>query len=173
MGVLETRNLDFRNLLMLSVNEGQLPKKEGDSSFIPYNLRKAFGMTTIEHKNAVYAYYFYRLIQRAGHVTMLYNTASEGLNRGEMSRFMLQYLVEKSLINQTLQAVDECEAFEQCLLIELLIGLLGHCLLCTRTEKVCREANHRQQLFQTGKWRTCTFGRKKAGKHLISLQLGR
>lgn len=96
MGVLETRNLDFRNLLMLSVNEGQLPKKEGDSSFIPYNLRKAFGMTTIEHKNAVYAYYFYRLIQRAEHVTMLYNTASEGLNRGEMSRFMLQYLVEKS-----------------------------------------------------------------------------
>lgn len=96
MGVLETRNLDFRNLLMLSVNEGKLPKQEGDSSFIPYNLRKAFGMTTVEHKNAVYAYYFYRLIQRAEHVTMLYNTSSEGLNRGEMSRFMLQYLVEKT-----------------------------------------------------------------------------
>ena len=65
MGVLETRNLDFRNLIMLSLNEGQLPKTGGDSSFIPYNLRKAFGMTTIEHKNSVYAYYFYRLIQRA------------------------------------------------------------------------------------------------------------
>ena len=65
MGVLETRNLDFRNLVMLSLNEGQLPKTGGESSFIPYNLRKAFGMTTIEHKNAVYAYYFYRLIQRA------------------------------------------------------------------------------------------------------------
>lgn len=96
MGVLETRNLDFRHILMLSVNEGKLPKQEGDSSFIPYNLRKAFGMTTIEHKNAVYAYYFYRLLQRAERVTMLYNTASEGLNRGEMSRFMLQYLVEKN-----------------------------------------------------------------------------
>ena len=94
MGVLETRNLDFRNLIMLSLNEGQLPKAGGDSSFIPYNLRKAFGMTTIEHKNAVYAYYFYRLIQRAENVTLLYNTASEGLNRGEMSRFMLQFLVE-------------------------------------------------------------------------------
>ena len=94
MGVLETRNLDFRNLIMLSLNEGQLPKADGDSSFIPYNLRKAFGMTTIEHKNAVYAYYFYRLIQRAENVTLLYNTASEGLNRGEMSRFMLQFLVE-------------------------------------------------------------------------------
>lgn len=96
MGVLETRNLDFRHILMLSVNEGKLPKQEGDSSFIPYNLRKAFGMTTIEHKNAVYAYYFYRLIQRAERVTMLYNTSSEGLNRGEMSRFMLQYLIEKN-----------------------------------------------------------------------------
>lgn len=94
MGVLETRNLDFRNLIMLSLNEGQLPKAGGDSSFIPYNLRKAFGMTTIEHKNALYAYYFYRLIQRAENVTLLYNTASEGLNRGEMSRFMLQFLVE-------------------------------------------------------------------------------
>ncbi len=65
MGVLETRNLDFRHLVLLSVNEGQLPKSGGDSSFIPYNLRKAFGMTTIEHKIAVYAYYFYRLLQRA------------------------------------------------------------------------------------------------------------
>lgn len=94
MGVLETRNLDFRNLIMLSLNEGQLPKIGGDSSFIPYNLRKAFGMTTIEHKNSVYAYYFYRLIQRAENVTLIYNTASDGLNRGEMSRFMLQFLVE-------------------------------------------------------------------------------
>mgnify|MGYP000090308651 CR=1 FL=1 len=96
MGVLETRNLDFRNLIMLSLNEGQLPKAGGDSSFIPYNLRKAFGMTTIEHKNSVYAYYFYRLIQRAENITLLYNTASDGLNRGEMSRFMLQFLVESS-----------------------------------------------------------------------------
>jgi len=94
MGVLETRNLDFRNLIMLSLNEGQLPKTGGESSFIPYNLRKAFGMTTIEHKNAVYAYYFYRLIQRAENITLLYNTSSDGLNRGEESRFMLQLLVE-------------------------------------------------------------------------------
>ena len=94
MGVLESRNLDFRNLIMLSLNEGQLPKAGGESSFIPYNLRKAFGMTTIEHKNAVYAYYFYRLIQRAENITLLYNTSSDGLNRGEESRFMLQLLVE-------------------------------------------------------------------------------
>lgn len=94
MGVLETRNLDFRHLVLLSVNEGQLPKSGGDSSFIPYNLRKAFGMTTIEHKIAVYAYYFYRLLQRAERIILMYNTSSDGLNRGEWSRFMLQFLIE-------------------------------------------------------------------------------
>lgn len=94
MGVLETRNLDFRHLVLLSVNEGQLPKSGGDSSFIPYNLRKAFGMTTIEHKIAVYAYYFYRLLQRTERITLIYNTSSDGLNRGEWSRFMLQFLIE-------------------------------------------------------------------------------
>lgn len=106
MGVLETRNLDFKNLLMLSVNEGQLPKAESNASFIPYNLRKAFGLTTIEHKNSVYAYYFYRLIQRAETVTMMYNTSTEGLNRGEMSRFMLQLITESphSITLQQLEA---------------------------------------------------------------------
>ena len=94
MGVLETRNLDFRHLIMLSVNEGQLPKAGSDASFIPYNLRKAFGMTTIDHKIAVYAYYFYRLLQRAEKVTLVYNTSTDGLNRGEQSRFMLQFLIE-------------------------------------------------------------------------------
>jgi CRISPR/Cas system-associated exonuclease Cas4 (RecB family) len=109
MGVLETRNLDFRRLLMLSVNEGQLPRAGGDASFIPYNLRKAFGMTTIEHKNAVYAYYFYRLIQRAEEITLLYNTSAEGLNRGEMSRFMLQLLVETphEVVQQHIEAGQE------------------------------------------------------------------
>lgn len=94
MGVLETRNLDFRHVALLSVNEGQLPKSGSDTSFIPYNLRKAFGMTTIERKNAVYAYYFYRLLQRAESVTLMYNAAGKGLNRGEQSRFLLQFLLE-------------------------------------------------------------------------------
>ena len=106
MGVLETRNLDFRHLILLSVNEGQLPKNSGDASFIPYNLRKAFGMTTIDHKIAVYAYYFYRLLQRAEKVTLMYNNSSDGLNRGEWSRFMLQFLIEwqHPIIRQTLEA---------------------------------------------------------------------
>ncbi|MCB9017160.1 MAG: PD-(D/E)XK nuclease family protein [Prevotellaceae bacterium] len=94
MGFLETRNLDFRNVVLLSVNEGVLPNSGKESSFIPYNLRKGYGMTTIEHKNSLYAYYFYRLLQRAENVTLLYNSATEGLNRGQMSRFMLQLLAE-------------------------------------------------------------------------------
>jgi hypothetical protein len=94
MGVLETRNLDFKNVIMLSVNEGMLPKAANDGSFIPYTLRKAFGMTIPEHKTAVYAYYFFRLMQRAENVALVYNTATEGLNRGEMSRFMLQLMIE-------------------------------------------------------------------------------
>lgn len=94
MGLLETRNLDFKNVLMLSVNEGMLPKGSSDTSFIPYNLRKAFGLTTMEHKDSIFAYYFFRLFQRAEHISLVYNTATEGLNRGEMSRFMLQLLME-------------------------------------------------------------------------------
>ncbi|NDV64338.1 PD-(D/E)XK nuclease family protein [Bacteroides sp. 224] len=94
MGVLETRNLDFKNIIVMSLNEGLLPKTGGSSSFIPYSLRKAFGMTTVEHQDALYAYYFYRLIQRAENITLLYNTSSDGLNKGEESRFLKQFLIE-------------------------------------------------------------------------------
>ncbi len=95
MGLLETRNLDFDNVIMLSVNEGQIPKIHMNNSFIPYTLRAAYGMTTIERQNALYAYYFYRLIQRARNVTFVYNTSTEGINKGEMSRFLLQLQLEK------------------------------------------------------------------------------
>lgn len=101
MGVLETRNLDFRHIVMLSVNEGQLPKNVSDNSFIPYHLKEAFGLTTIRHKIAVYAFYFYRLLQRAEHITFLYNTSTEGSRQGEMSRFLRQLLAETDLNIQT------------------------------------------------------------------------
>lgn len=97
MGVLETRCLDFDHVLMLSVNEGTLPQKVNDNSFIPFDLRSEFGLTTSTHKVAVYAYYFYRLLQRAKRVTMVYNSTSDGLVQGEMSRFMTQLLVETDL----------------------------------------------------------------------------
>lgn len=94
MGVLETRNLDFDHVLVLSCNEGNLPKGVSDSSFIPYSLRKAYGLTTVDNKVAIYAYYFHSLLQRAGDITLCYNNATEDGHTGEMSRFMLQLMVE-------------------------------------------------------------------------------
>ena len=94
MGVLETRNLDFDHLLILSCNEGNMPRGVNDASFIPYAIRKAFGLTTIDHKVGIYAYYFYRLLQRASDITILYNNSTEDGHTGEMSRFMLQLIVE-------------------------------------------------------------------------------
>jgi CRISPR/Cas system-associated exonuclease Cas4 (RecB family) len=94
MGVLETRNLDFRHLILLSANEGKLPKASHESSFIPYNLREAFGMNTIQRQNAVYAYYFYRMIQRAEKVTIVYNNGTDGLSKQEPSRYIMQLQVE-------------------------------------------------------------------------------
>ncbi len=97
MGVLETRALDFRHLLMLSVGEGFLPKSVADNSFIPYHLRDAFGLTTLRHKIAVYAYYFYRLIARAERVTFVYNESNSGQRQNEISRFLRQLQAETNL----------------------------------------------------------------------------
>ena len=94
LGVLETRNLDFRNIIMLSTNEGKLPKQGTEVSFIPYIMRQPYGMTTIERRISVYAYYFYRLLQRAENVTFVYNSTVDNSNKGEQSRFLLQLLAE-------------------------------------------------------------------------------
>ena len=106
MGVLETRNLDFDHVLLLSCNEGNLPKGINDTSFIPYSLRKAYGLTTIDHKVSIYANYFRRLLQRAQDVTLVYNNATTDGKTGEMSRFMLQMMVEgrHPITYKTLQA---------------------------------------------------------------------
>lgn len=94
MGVLETRNLDFEHILVLSCNEGKMPKGVNDASFIPYSLRKAYGLTTVDNKVAIYAYYFHSLLQRSRDITLCYNNATEDGQSGEMSRFMLQLLIE-------------------------------------------------------------------------------
>ena len=94
MGVLETRNIDFDHLLLLSCNEGNMPKGINDSSFIPYSIRKAHHLTTIDNKVAIYSYYFHRLLQRARDITIAYNNSTDNGHTGEMSRFMLQLLVE-------------------------------------------------------------------------------
>ena len=94
MGVLETRNIDFDHVLLLSCGEGMMPRGVNDSSFIPHSIRKAYNLTTVENKVGIYSYYFHRLLQRASDVTILYNNSTEGGQRGEMSRFMLQLMVE-------------------------------------------------------------------------------
>ena len=98
MGVLETRNLDFDHVLLLSCNEGNMPRGVNDTSFIPYAIRKAYGLTTIDYKVAIYQHYFDRLLQRANDVTIVYNNATIDAQKGEMSRFMLQLMVERDHI---------------------------------------------------------------------------
>ena len=122
MGVLETRNLDFDHVLVLSCNEGNMPKGVNDSSFIPYSIRKAYGLTTIDNKVAIYSYYFHSLLQRATDITLMYNKSTSNTNTGEMSRFMMQLMVESNHvihkanvnanqkpITQVKQAIDKDE----------------------------------------------------------------
>lgn len=90
MGVLETRALDFDNLIILSMNEGIFPLKKAASSFIPYNLRKGFELPTYEHQDSIFAYHFYRMINRAKRIFLLYDTRTEGLQTGEVSRYFNQ-----------------------------------------------------------------------------------
>ncbi|MFV0365674.1 MAG: PD-(D/E)XK nuclease family protein [Mangrovibacterium sp.] len=96
MGVLETRNLDFEKLYMFSVNHGRLPSPENTHSFIPYNLRKAFELPTYEEHDAMYAYYFYRMLNRAKEVVLVYDSSNNGITTGEMSRYLYQLIYDSS-----------------------------------------------------------------------------
>ena len=90
MGMLETRVLDFKRIILTSVNEGILPSGKSYNSFIPFDLKIAFKLPTYFDKDAIYAYHFFRLMQRANHISILHNTEPDGLNAGEKSRFILQ-----------------------------------------------------------------------------------
>lgn len=91
MGILETRNIDFKNVIILSMTDANFPgERSGASSFIPYNLRVAYGVPTPEQHEAMYAYYFYRLIQRAERVEMLYCSRADDKSTGERSRYIYQ-----------------------------------------------------------------------------------
>ena len=94
MGFLETRVLDFDNVIVLSVNEDVLPASGNKPSFIPFNIRKAFGLPTYEEQHAVSAFHFYRLLQRAKNIFLIYNTEAKSLSSGERSRFLLQLELE-------------------------------------------------------------------------------
>ncbi len=95
MGVLESRVLDFENLIVSSVNEGTFPSGKSNASFITYDLKQQFGLPTYTEKDAIYTYHFYRLLHRAKNITLLYNNFSDGLNTGEKSRFISQLEIEK------------------------------------------------------------------------------
>ncbi len=97
MGLMESRNLDFKNVIILGVNEGNLPKISKSPSFISQSLRYAFGLPLIKYQDAVFAYFFYRLLQRAEDITLIYNDVTDDKTPGEMSRFITQLLYETNL----------------------------------------------------------------------------
>lgn len=103
MGILETRNLEFKNLIVTSANEGKLPASAQSNSFIPFNLRKGFGLPTVDEHDAMYAYYFYRLFQRSENVHLIYDSTSQGVSTGEPSRYIyqLKYLTDINIVEQT------------------------------------------------------------------------
>ncbi|WP_298509810.1 PD-(D/E)XK nuclease family protein [uncultured Kordia sp.] len=102
MGMLETRVLDFKTVILSSVNEGILPSGKSNNSFIPFDLKKQFNLPTYKEKDAIYTYHFYRLLHRAENVYLLYNTEADGLNGGERSRFLMQLETYK-MPNHTLR----------------------------------------------------------------------
>jgi CRISPR/Cas system-associated exonuclease Cas4 (RecB family) len=128
MGILETRALDFKNLVILSVNEGVLPSVSAGSSFIPFSLREAFRLPSINHQESIYAYHFYRLLQRAENVTFIYNSNTEGLRSGEMSRFLIQMKYDPVMKPEFLDLSFEIKSH----------GSIG--------EKIDRREEHLQQL---------------------------
>ena len=94
MGLLETRLLNFKNVIMLSVNEGKLPLGNSQNTYIPFDIRKNFNMHTFLENDSIYAYHFYRLLQDSENVFLLYNSLTTGVNTGEKSRFIAQLEME-------------------------------------------------------------------------------
>ncbi|MEI9920625.1 MAG: PD-(D/E)XK nuclease family protein [Bacteroidota bacterium] len=97
MGVLETRNLDFDNVIILSLNEGQLPSPPRQGSYVPHAIRRAYALPTWDHQDAIYAYLFYRLLQRASNISFYYSTEPDIIGNGEMSRYLQQVIIESKL----------------------------------------------------------------------------
>lgn len=100
MGMLETRTLDFENVILLSCNEDILPSGKTVNSFIPFELKRYFGLPTYSDKDAIFAYHFYRLLQRASTIYLLYNTENDALGSGEKSRFLTQLIHELPKVNK-------------------------------------------------------------------------
>ncbi|MEM9647221.1 MAG: PD-(D/E)XK nuclease family protein [Bacteroidota bacterium] len=97
MGMLESRNLDFETVIITSVNEGILPSGKSNNSFFPFDVKRDYGLPTYKEKDAIYTYHFYRLIQRAKNVHLVYNTEPDVLEGGEKSRLISQLLTDRNL----------------------------------------------------------------------------
>lgn len=110
MGMLETRTLDFENLILLSVNENILPAGKHHNTFIPYDIRISAGLSTYRQKEAIFAYHFYRLLQRATNIHILYNSQADDFGSGEKSRFITQLVEELPKYNK------ECSIRQQVLI---------------------------------------------------------
>ena len=109
MGVLESRNLDFDDVYILSMNEGDFPRKLYNISFIPYNIRKGFQLETLDSMDKVYSYLFYRVIQRAKNITLIYNTNSSFSSKGEKSRYIKQVSSESNYKINDFSVTDKLE----------------------------------------------------------------
>ena len=135
MGLIETRNLDFKNVLLLSAQEGTLPKSGQNASFIPYNIRLAFGLTTIQDKSAVSSYNFHHLIQRADNVTMVYNGNADapGIGKGQISRYLLQLIVSGRDIERRLLKSERTDSAPAVLTVNKTPEVLQQ--LCTTYQK--------------------------------------
>ncbi len=107
MGVLETRNLDFKNIILISANEGVLPRAKNNNSFIPFDIKRKFGLQLHSDQDAVFAFHFYRLLQRAKNIYLIYNTESGGMGSGEVSRFITQIQHELAAFNPAINLGHE------------------------------------------------------------------
>jgi ATP-dependent helicase/nuclease subunit B len=113
MGLLETRLLNFKNIVLLSVNEGKLPLGNTQNTYIPFDVRKNFGLNTFLENDSIYAYHFYRLIQNSENVHLLFNALSSGVNTGEKSRFITQlemespHTIEHIIIENTSEPISQ------------------------------------------------------------------
>ncbi|PHR73716.1 MAG: hypothetical protein COA67_03045 [Lutibacter sp.] len=102
MGMLETRVIDFETVIITSVNEGVLPASKSEKSFIPFDVKKHFGLPTYQEKDAIFSYHFYRLLHRAKNIYVLYNTEGDAYGTGEKSRFLTQMEIERTDIKHTI-----------------------------------------------------------------------
>ena len=136
MGILETRNLDFKNVIILSMTDNNFPgSKATDKSFIPYGLRYGFDIPTAEHHEGVYAYYFYRLISRAENIYMLYSSSSDDKSTGEPSRYIRQIEYETDIkINRTNVGVEVSLSHEESIEVEKSADVFEKLLRFTRNK---------------------------------------